>query len=260
MDAKTLFRTGFLLLCLLSPNTLVAAQQRFTEPELETASDRSLFNKQVFQQSLSGLYSIDSWKAAEIRQPYQTFPPLYHAAHAAQQELDTVLSRISGQSTTEPLMGNLKSAHRAQAKIATDLKGDSSRITDLARGSLIADNVPDLVHAYALLGQELTIVSVKNRFKHPAPSGYRDLNVLVRLPQSQLIAEVQLHLAAIAEVKSGPEHQLYEQIQEIERRGLEADRPLTDLEQANIARLRQTSGQLYQAAWQQYLQPQTLAG
>ncbi|UTV29753.1 RelA/SpoT domain-containing protein [Photobacterium atrarenae] len=259
MDARTLFRTGFFLFCLLSPNTLIAAQQRFTEPDLETASDRSFFNKQVFQQNLSGLYSIDSWKAAEIRQPYPTFSPLYQAARGAQQELDGVLKRIGAATATKPLIANIKSAHRAKEKIATDLQGDCRRITDLARGSLIADDIPTLVQAFEQLSQELTIVSVKNRFKTPAPSGYRDLNVLVRLPQSQLVAEVQFHLAAIAEVKSGPEHQLYEHIQQIERRGLEENRALSPLEQAKIARLRQSSQQLYQTAWQQYLQPRALA-
>lgn len=259
MDAKSLFRTGFLLLCLLSPNTLVAAQQRMSEPELDSASDRSLFSKQGFQQNLSGLYSIDSWKAADIRQPYQSFLPLYHAAHAAQQELDTVLNRISSETGTKPLTAKIKSPHRAKAKITTDLQGDCSRITDLARGSLIANDIPSLMQAYSQLGQTLTVVSVKNRFKNPAASGYRDLNVLVRLPQSQLVAEVQLHLAAIAEVKSGPEHQLYQQIQQIERQGIEENRNLSDLDQAQIARLRKTSQQLYQTAWQQYLHPQALA-
>ena len=58
-----------------------------------------------------------------------------------------------------------------------------------------------------------TINARKNRFKKPTASGYRDLNLLVRLPKTNLIAEVQLHLKAIADVKSGPEHDLYEQIQ-----------------------------------------------
>ncbi|MCV5804366.1 hypothetical protein OFN34_36775, partial [Escherichia coli] len=78
----------------------------------------------------------------------------------------------------------------------------------------------------------------KNRFKKPGPSGYRDLNLLVRLPKTNLIAEVQLHLKAIADVKNGPEHDLYEQIQKLERQASMEKRNLSEIEMASIKNMR----------------------
>ncbi len=129
----------------------------------------------------------------------------------------------------------------------------------MARGSLVAEDIPSLVQAFELLNKEVTTVAVKNRFKSPTDSGYRDLKVLVRLPESQLIAEVQLHLNAISTVKNGAEHEIYEQIQKIERVGLKQNRSLSEFELAQITQLRTVSNNLYQEAWQQYLQPEVLA-
>jgi hypothetical protein len=106
---------------------------------------------------------------------------------------------------------------------------------------------------YEVLERESTIVKVKNRFKKPAVSGYRDLNVLVQLPKTNIIAEVQLHLHDIAEVKNGPEHDIYEAVQKIERLAASENRPLTEVEHAQIKRFRFHSKELYQQAWLPYV-------
>lgn len=97
------------------------------------------------------------------------------------------------------------------------------------------------------------MVKVKNRFKKPAASGYRDLNLLVKLPKTNLIAEVQLHLKAIADVKNGPEHKFYEQIQKIERLAAVESRQINEIEQAQIRTMHHQSKELDQNAWQPYI-------
>jgi len=82
---------------------------------------------------------------------------------------------------------------------------------------------------------------------------------LVRLPKTNIIAEVQLHLKAIAEVKSGAEHELYEIIQGIERVASAQNRALNDIETAQITSLRRQSLELYQQAWQPYITTQLKA-
>ena len=109
--------------------------------------------------------------------------------------------------------------------------------------------------AYEVLQRESTIVKVKNRFKTPANSGYRDINMLVKLPKTNIIAEVQLHLREIAKVKSGPEHDIYEIVQGIERKAASEQRIVSDFEAAQINNLQIQSQHLYQQAWQQYLTP-----
>jgi hypothetical protein len=260
MDMKSVLRTCFILLFVLGRGPAMAAPMTsYSESDHELPSNRSEASKKSFQRSLSGLYSIDSWKDEGLAQPYSDFDQLYLAAAHAQQELDTVIREISLVTSTQAILPGVKSQHRAKTKVETELQGNTNQITDLARGSLVAEDIPSLVQAFELLNKEVTVVAVKNRFKSPTDSGYRDLKLLVQLPESQIIAEVQLHLDAISTVKNGAEHEIYEQIQEIERVGLQQKRPLSEFELAQIAQLRTVSSNLYQEAWQQYLQPEVLA-
>ncbi|AJR05407.1 phosphoribosylglycinamide formyltransferase [Photobacterium gaetbulicola] len=259
MIAKSLFRTCFVLLCVFGRGPVAnAAVPQFSDPEFKLPSPTQ-DTKDNFQRSLSGLFSIPSFRQEALSQPYQNFDELYQHAQAAQQELEQLLAQISLHTAAQPILPGVKSRQRAERKIATELNGHPERLTDLARGSLVANNISSLVDAFNHLNRESTIVETKNRFKQPASSGYRDLKVLVQLPETGLIAEVQLHLDTIAEIKSGPEHDIYESIQHIERQAGQEQRVLNDIEVAKIKVLRQQSQQMYQQAWHQYLQPEPLA-
>lgn len=257
MSIKSVLRTSFVLFYMLSRSVVAApaiTPAFNTYDQSQTRQTQA--SRKAFQRDLSGLYSIQSWKDDNLRQPFNNFDALYLAATNAQIELQTLLQSVSLASTTNIIIPNIKSVRRSQQKIATELQGETDKITDIARGSIVATSIPALIQAYELLVKEVTIVSVKNRFKNPTPSGYRDLNVLVRLPHSQIITEVQLHLSDISIIKNGPEHDLYENIQQIERLARQQQRPLSEFEMAQINNLRQQSHLLYQTAWLGYLQPQ----
>ncbi|MGF1687121.1 phosphoribosylglycinamide formyltransferase [Photobacterium japonica] len=258
---KSLLRTCFILLFVLGRSSAVAAPviTDHNKQEYEYPARLSEGSKKSFQQSLSGLYSIQDWRAPRIAQPYSQFDALYAQAPTAQNELSNLMQEIGMLTHTEVILPGVKSKQRAQTKIDTELAGDVTKITDLARASLVAKDIPSLVQAFELMGKEATLVAVKNRFKNPTASGYRDLKVLVRLPESQLIAEVQLHLAAVSDVKNGEEHKIYEQIQRIERVALSQQRDVSEFENAQINQLRATSKALYHTAWQQYLHPTAMA-
>ncbi|MGF1682084.1 phosphoribosylglycinamide formyltransferase [Photobacterium minamisatsumaniensis] len=258
MIAKSLFKTCFVLLCILGRGPVAgAAIPQFTDSDIEHPSPTQ-DTKNKFQRSLSGLFSIPSFRSHNVYQPYSQFEDLYAQAEPAQQELELLLKEISLHSSAAPILPGIKSKQRAQYKIATELGGHTERLTDIARGTLVAKDIGSLVHAFEQLSKETNVVEVKNRFKHPAPSGYRDLKMLIQLPQSNLIAEVQLHLDSIAEIKSGPEHKIYEQIQQTERLSLAQNRALNDIETARINVLRKQTQKMYQDAWYQYLQPDQL--
>ncbi|MGF1724673.1 phosphoribosylglycinamide formyltransferase [Photobacterium nomapromontoriensis] len=262
MAVKSVLRTCFILVCMLSRGTAVAAPTLMTDYktlDVDVPSKLSETSKKSFQRSLVGLYSINSWRTPNIQQPYSQFDALYQIAPQAQQELADLVQEISLVTQTEALLPGVKTKDRAQYKIETELNGDASKITDLARASVVANDIPSLVQAFELMGKEATIVAVKNRFKSPAASGYRDLKVLVKLPKSEMIAEVQFHLDAISTVKNGEEHKIYEQIQLIERTAQVQNRDLSEFELAQINKLRATSTSLYHHAWQQYLQPSNIA-
>jgi len=246
-------RTTALMLLVLSRAPAFAAAPPTSMP---TRAEGGEFQNQLtskrFKHSLSGLYAISSTDG-NVFQPYDDFDILYSKSHYAQAELETLCKSTAMLTSTEAHFSGVKSTHRAKQKVITELQGDTSRITDLARATIVANDVSSLVDSYEALSKEATIVKVKNRFKSPAPSGYRDLNILVQLPKTGIIAEVQFHLKAIADVKNGAEHALYEEIQRIERLAQQEQRNFNAIELARIERIRAESKNLYQQAWQPYI-------
>ncbi|MBY6196629.1 RelA/SpoT domain-containing protein [Vibrio hangzhouensis] len=250
---STFLRTAALMLLVLSRTPALAATLNQSDSSsTKGKQEQNEVCPSVFKHSLSGLYGIDALNSNAI-QPHSDFDVLYSKAHQAQHELEALCKTTALLTHTEAYFAGVKSAERAKEKIRTELNGETNQITDLARGTIVADDVKSLVSAYEALNREAKVVRVKNRFKSPAPSGYRDLNILVQLPKTGIIAEVQLHLKAIADVKSGPEHDLYEIIQGIERKAAAQQRSLNDIETAQIASLRRQSLELYQNAWQPYI-------
>lgn len=247
-----MFRTTALMLLLLSRAPAYAAFPVGTSSDGSRSTGQNQVCAQTFRHNLSGLYSIPTTHN-KPSQPYDDFDVLYSKAHQAQAELEAICKEASLLTSTQTQFAGVKSADRARQKIKLELNGEVGRITDLARATIVAEDISSLMQAYEVLGKEAHIVKVKNRFKQPAPSGYRDLNVLVRLPKTQLIAEVQLHLKAVSEVKNGAEHELYEELQHIERSALAQERDLTEVEVARVKSIRRLSHELYQQAWQPYI-------
>lgn len=202
---------------------------------------------------LAGLYQVTDISNTNITQPYNDFDSLYSLAQSAQDELTILTQQIALMSDTNAVIPAIKSVERAQAKIINKHDGSVEKITDLARSSLIAKNSHALISAFELLEQETDIVQVKNRFNSPKQNGYRDINLLVRLPKSQMVVEVQLHLDRIEAIKNGPEHDNYAKIQQINHNAKQQQRPVSEIELFKVAQLQQESADLYQVAWQQQL-------
>jgi len=254
------FRTTALMLLLLSRAPLAAMPLptvNLTDGRTSNTSQNQISSRS-FKYSLSGLYAIESFNSDPI-QPYTDFDVLYSKAHQAQFELESLCKSTAMLSGTHAFFSGIKSADRAKQKIELELNGNTNKITDLARATIIADDVEGLMAAYETLTREATVVKAKNRFKTPNKSGYRDLNVVVELPKTKLMVEVQLHLRAIADVKSGPEHDIYKVIQGLERTAVAQGRPLNDIETGKIAQLRNQAFDLYHQAWQPYISPQATA-
>lgn len=245
-----LFRTFFIFLLLLSTRTGFAATNEIQTSVKEKSDNYAV--RQALSKNLTGLTSIQSIQYHPPRQTSSDLDTLYSQAHDAQAELSKLLTQIAHSHNLTPLLPEVKSYQRASYKVNTKLSGDASQLTDLARATLVADNIQDLVTAYEALNEQSQMVQVKNRFAAPKESGYRDINMLVKLPKSGMIAEVQLHLHEIAKIKSGAEHQVYEEIQAIEGVASNENRMLNDIEKAQITRLRQMSHKQYHKAWLQY--------
>ncbi|WP_299492663.1 RelA/SpoT domain-containing protein [uncultured Shewanella sp.] len=247
---KRLFRTSFIFLFLLSTRTGFAQTPHFDKGEQTENIPFSVSSLPVTD--FDKLLSFPSQQFTPATQSSADLSLLYQQAFHTKKDLDTLLGTISTTTQTQAIFAPLKTAQRADEKIQNKFDGDSSKITDLVRGSLVADNVNGLVRAYEALTAQVEVVRIKNRFAAPKDSGYRDLNLLVKLPHSNMICEVQLHLSQIAQIKSGAEHETYQKIQSIQAKAKHNQRDLSEIELAQVTRLRQESFKLYQRAWLNY--------
>lgn len=245
-----LFRTFFIFLLLLSTRTGFAATNEIQDSVKEKSDSYAV--RQAVSKNLAGLTSISSQQYQDPRQTSSDLDTLYGQTQGAQQELERVLTQVTADHALTAQLPPIKRYDRALNKVNNKLNGDASQLTDLNRASIISDSIYDLVHAYEALSTQTQIVKVKNRFASPKESGYRDLNVLIKLPKSQMIAEVQLHLSEIANIKSGAEHKVYEKVQSIETIASSQNRALNDIEIGQITQLRQVSHKQYHKAWLQY--------
>ncbi|GLS89959.1 phosphoribosylglycinamide formyltransferase [Psychromonas marina] len=248
-----LFQTLFVLFAISSQSHATPVKQfkSIDESKLLPFTQSNL--QHSYAKNLQGLYSIKSFQALDINQPFNDFELLYQRAISGQSELENITELIAFATGTQALSSGVKSEARAMNKINSKLGGHSEQITDLARTSIVSSDVSALVNVFESLEQQTEILRIKNRFKTPGASGYRDLSLLVRLPETQIVAEVQLHLEAFSIIKNGAEHENYEQIQHIERKKISENRALNDIERATIAKLRKESMQMYQGAWHEYL-------
>lgn len=107
-------------------------------------------------------------------------------------------------------MGPLKSEQRAKEKVEQDYNGDWSQLRDMVRATIAVPRVTQIPKVLAELkaaGIELA-QKPKNNLVKPLPGGYRDLNLIVKLPNG-LLAELQVHVKPMTLAKEKG-HEPYE--------------------------------------------------
>ncbi|MFN3201564.1 MAG: RelA/SpoT domain-containing protein [Bradymonadia bacterium] len=166
----------------------------------------------------------------------------------AQEELATVTNDIAGATGGEAkIPPNLKGRPRAEEKLAADYGGDVSRLTDLARTSIIYENIQDVYRGLEQIQGQFEITKLKDRFSNPTDQGYRDILLNVRMSNGHVV-EIQLHMRQIIEVKGGVGHKIYEEIRTIQARAVAERRALTPDELARIEQLNAQSRAAYDSA------------
>jgi hypothetical protein len=178
---------------------------------------------------------------------------LYHQAAEADVHLREATQRIAGLTGGEAMFPpGLKGRARAQEKVETEYGGDASQLTDLSRASIQYDSMDALYRGLQALGSEFEIARLKDRFQTPAPGGYRDMLLNVRMPNGHVV-EVQLHLKEILAVKGGRGHAIYEEVRTIQANAAREGRDFTADETRRMADLTAESEGLYGAAYQRAL-------
>ena len=185
-----------------------------------------------------------------VRQNSSNLDELYQQAEEAQEYLSQATEEIASQLGGEPLIPpTLKGRERTLEKITADYGGDASRITDLARSSIIFENPQQVYQALEVLQNKFDLVRIKDRFQNPA-NGYRDILLNLEMPNGHVV-EMQLHLRSILEVKNGIGHELYERVRSIKALAKSENRPLTSFEIEQIRESELEMEKLYEQAFEQ---------
>jgi len=96
---------------------------------------------------------------------------------------------------------DVKGADSAIKKTNRDYGGDTSRLIDMTRGSIIYEKFGDLVNGFKEVEKKVEIISGKDKFDPKnAQLGYSDVNLTIKLDTGH-IAELQLHLDSILKAK-----------------------------------------------------------
>lgn len=174
---------------------------------------------------------------------------LYKQWDVAQQELTELAKRVARECDGKPgWRTRPKDRQRAMDKIKADYERDASRLTDLAGAKVEFQKLTDLYAALDRLIKEpgVRIVRFKDRFQKPQDSGYRDVQLCLRLSNGH-VGEFRLHLAAMDEINRW-EHALYEVRRDIDALAAEAGRELTVEERALHDRLLREVQRVFDAA------------
>jgi hypothetical protein len=173
--------------------------------------------------------------------------PVYISAFDAYySEFKPEVERIGRIVKAKAQIAPFKGEDRAKEKIVKDYKGNVNQLVDVVRGSITCKTAAQAIQAYEEVQKAFGIVRVKNRFKKPA-GGYRDMLINVRLGNGH-IAEIQIHLEDIINIKEGAGHKLYESVRALADK-IEAG-TITPEEQALVNQANAEMKKMYDEAWE----------
>jgi hypothetical protein len=184
----------------VTDKTLLEAQTELNQ------YDENLFNEQVTPAQRS--------RANEALAPYMSL------AEQEKPAFDAMVERIGNDVGIQVRPDPIKNIVRAAEKLVLETENgtknpDASLILDLLRTTIVVNNEAEIPNAIKEIKKSFDVVRVKDRFKNPALTGYRDFLVNVKLP-SGLIAEIQVNIPAMIGSKSTG-HKLYRMSRNMEQ-------------------------------------------
>lgn len=202
-------------------------------------------------------------------QAFQSERALYAAAKKALPKFTHLLDGIVGQAGgsrvasvdealqkpgVATLIAPLKGKERARQKVAADYGGDWSQLRDVIRGTIAVDSASELRQiVHALQARHVEIVQrPKDRFTHPTPEGCRDVLLVIRIPDTDMLAELQIHLKPMLAAKTLG-HQTYETIRHLKAKYMEDSGPSdrwSEEDREAFQQALQKSRGIYAEAWQ----------
>eukprot|EP00937_MAST-01D_sp_MAST-1D-sp2_P002363 g2363.t1 len=188
---------------------------------------RRLLQEPGFCEALQGLEG--AWHEIQARatkkQKLQAAPSLYALLCDADKLNDVLQAKMYATCVRHNgtfHRSDVKAEPRAFQKVFRSYGGDWRKLCDLVRCSLVFDSVADIEACLRDIGAdgELEVLAAGNdkmRLREGHSGGYRDVQLCVRLNNAETrardvqfhFAEVQLHLASVAALKSDGGHRSY---------------------------------------------------
>ncbi|MEV6372641.1 toxin glutamine deamidase domain-containing protein [Micromonospora musae] len=216
-----------------------------------TVEQRRISSTVVRPRVRIGQQGFDQNRQSDAAYREQYLDMLYEHAAIAQEELNQLAAKLAysgGERVGDPgWRTQPKDRRRAVDKVAK-YGGDLSRLIDLAAAKVEFRSLDDLYAGLArLVGDpDIEIVRFEDRFLAPQASGYRDVQLVLRMRNGHL-AEFRLHLARLDEIAEW-EHVLFEVRRDLESIAREEGRPLTPAERALVGGLLRRGRELFWTA------------
>jgi len=188
-----------------------------------------------------------------LPRPCRSYEDLCHAGTARKQEFGNLVRKICVAAGMDPdfriqqcpekgnpkvgkttvQIGPLKTRERSEEKVKDDYDGNFAKLFDVVRASILCTNSGQILACLKALQErdqnECTIVRIKNRFRDPLFTGYRDIMILISVGNNlndgttccPHICELQLHHVDILSLKS-ESHRPYEYFRSYFRGGATA--------------------------------------
>jgi hypothetical protein len=154
-----------------------------------------------------------------LGRPINKIDELYTAADIARTQLEAILQRVVCEANMDlstlhvpPLKDRLRAIEKANDDYFLKSPGPSiSWLYDIARAAIICDEEDQICQIVKMIfecsNDDFQIIRLKNRFLHPTPGGFRDLNLNIRMQivgsdgrKFGHICELQIHLRKIKEM------------------------------------------------------------
>eukprot|EP00980_Cylindrotheca_fusiformis_P000232 scaffold52_cov183-Cylindrotheca_fusiformis.AAC.11 len=194
-------------------NHFMDVQRKLQERMKRIDPDQRLMKIEVEDHSEGGLQQEDGYFKVKYQQkdaegePASNLGEVYEAAYQIKQSLrdllDKVVDKVKGLDYVDAQIVELKPRDRANDKAREEYLFRSpgpaeTWIYDILRSSIMCKTMKQVESVNKFLSKKAHIVQVKNRFRRPAYSGYRDIlyHVLLDWPYKegvQFIAEIQVH-------------------------------------------------------------------
>jgi len=139
---------------------------------------------------------------------------LYKYAAKAKPNFDKILKKIAKENHADALTTPLKSKKRTIEKAIVNYDGNIPKVSDVLRGSIISRVYGRIDEIVSDIKKNFDVIRIKNRFEKPKKDEYRDLLINVKL--DNIVAEIQVHVRELLNVKNYISHLFYEILRTIE--------------------------------------------